>query len=109
MKKLIIALQATMPLVALAQMPPPPPPPPITQLTDVLRILNSLTSWAFAILMALATIFIFIAAFSYLTALGDPEKIKIANRRLIFAAVAIAVGLVALGVRPVVEQLLRGY
>ncbi|MBI4119558.1 MAG: hypothetical protein HY456_01775 [Parcubacteria group bacterium] len=88
---------------------PSPPLPPLTRITDILRILSMLTNWVFALLMAISTIFIFFAAFSYLTAFGDPEKIKTANRRLIFAVVAIIVGLVALGVRPIIEQLLVGY
>jgi len=49
--------------------------------------------------------FILYAAFIYLTAGGDPEKVKTASNQLIYAAVAIAVALVAQGIRFIVAQL----
>lgn len=107
-KSAFIALSAVLlPFIASAQVAPPPDVG-VRSIQDILRVLNTLVNWMFAILMILAVIFIFYAAYLYLTAGGDPEKVKSATRQLIFAAVAIAVALVAQGVRFVVEQLLRG-
>jgi len=58
-------------------------------------IITRISNWALGILIAIAAIFIIYAAFTYLTAGGDPEKVKTANRIILYAAVAIAVGLLS--------------
>lgn len=83
-----------------------PPPPPIQSFSDVQRILITATSWLFTILIILAVIFILIAAFRYLTAAGDPEKVKKANHSLIYAAIAIAVALLSRAVAPLIANFL---
>ncbi|MDP2629743.1 MAG: pilin [Candidatus Harrisonbacteria bacterium] len=60
-------------------------------------ILQSVGNWLFTFLLILAVIMILIAAFKYLFS-GGGEKVAEANRMLIFAAVAIAVGLLAAGI-----------
>lgn len=76
---------------------------------DVLAILNRLINWMFTGLLVLATIFIILAGYKYLTAASDPNKIKEANRQILYAAVAIAIGLVAQGVEFIVRQLITGF
>ncbi|MDP2629742.1 MAG: hypothetical protein Q8P45_03565 [Candidatus Harrisonbacteria bacterium] len=51
--------------------------------------------WLFTFLLVFAVIMILIAAFNYLFSGGSDEKIKSANRMLLYAAVAVAVGLLA--------------
>lgn len=51
----------------------------------------------FLVLMVLTVIFIILAAFKYLTAGGDPEKVKTANYQLVYAAIALVIALVARG------------
>src|SRR3989344_1106012 len=97
-----IALTA-MPLLSLAQGETLPPGP--SSIEDIIDILDRLLNWMFTILMTVAVTFILYAAFVYLTAGGDPEKVKTASNQLIYAAVAIAVALVAKGIRFIVEQL----
>ena len=58
--------------------------------------------WAFYFLIVLAVIFVIVAAFKYLTAAGDPEKVKAAGATLLYAAVAIGVALLAKAVPLVV-------
>ncbi|KKU14852.1 hypothetical protein A3A20_02965 [Candidatus Wolfebacteria bacterium RIFCSPLOWO2_01_FULL_45_19] len=110
LKKTIVASVAlsllAIPMLSLAQVPPPPASP-ITGISDVIRVLNTFVAWMFAILMVLAVIFILYAAFLYLTAGGDAEKVSTANKQLIYAAVAIGVALISQGVRILVEQFLR--
>jgi len=74
----------------------------------ILRILATLINWLFTILLVLATFFIFYAAYLYLTAAGDAEKVKNASNQLIYAAVSIGVALVAQGIRFLVTQLVQG-
>lgn len=82
------------PFVALAQAPTAPVAP-VQTYDQIIALLDKATNWLFAILIAVAIIFILVAAFRYLTAGGDPEKVGKANHALIFAAVAVAVAIVA--------------
>lgn len=69
--------------------------PPAT--IDIPTIISTVTSWLFGLLLALATIFIIIAAFLYLTSAGDEEKVKKAKNLIVYAIIAIAIGFVAYG------------
>ncbi|MDP3947235.1 MAG: hypothetical protein Q8Q41_00900 [bacterium] len=98
---------SALPLLSLAApaVPSSVPDSPVKSIEDVVDVLDRLGGWMFAILMIVAVMFILYAAFVYLTAGGDPEKVKTASNQLIYAAVAIAVALVAQGVFFIVEQL----
>ena len=54
----------------------------------------------------LAVIFIIVAGFKYLTAAGDPEKVKAAGTMLIYTAVAIVVALLARAVPLIIGSFL---
>jgi uncharacterized membrane protein len=82
-----------------------PLPTGIHEFSGFLGILNTFINWVFTILLILAVIFILMAAFKYLTAQGDAEKISGAHRMLIYAVVAIAVALLAQGLRFIVGEL----
>lgn len=56
----------------------------------------------FLVLMVLVVVFIILAAFKYLTAGGDPEKVKTANYQLVYAAIALVIALVARGLPNIV-------
>ncbi|MEK9186189.1 MAG: pilin [Patescibacteria group bacterium] len=75
---------------------------------DVLAILNRLINWMFTLLLVLAILFIIAAAYNYLMAGGDPDKAKKAKDMILYAAIAIAVGLVARGIEFLVRQLILG-
>jgi Type IV secretion system pilin len=110
----IIAL--VLPALAFAQLNPPPsgggvtpvtvPQGNITSLTGVLQLLCNVFGWAFYFLMILAVIFVIYAAFKYLTAAGNPESVKSAGSVLLYAAIAIAVALLAKAVPLVVGSFL---
>jgi len=72
------------------------------QLND---IIITIINWATGLLILLAVVFIIWAAFIYLTAGGDTEKVGKANKILIYAAVAIAIALLAQGIVFIVGQL----
>lgn len=60
-------------------------------------ICTTVVNWLFTFVVILAIVFVLIAAFKYLTAAGDPEKVKSASHNLIYAAVAVVVALLARG------------
>ncbi len=95
-----------MPLLSIAAVEDIPEGP--RSIEEIINILERLLNWMFTLLMIVAVMFILYAAFIYLTAGGDPEKVKTASNQLIYAAVAIAVALVAQGIRFIVEQLVQG-
>jgi hypothetical protein len=99
---LVVFLAPAVPM-ALAQIQQPDqvinlPAPDQTGITDTGTIFDSICTvlnYVFTALIILAILFVLIAAFKYLTAGGDPEKVKAASKTLIFAAVAVAVGILA--------------
>lgn len=104
------------PALAFAQMVPPSgggvagtsntPTTNVTSLLSVLQLLCIVFGWFFYGLIILAVIFILWAAFKYLTAGGEPEKVKQAGSILLYAAVAVAVALLAKAVPMVVGSFL---
>jgi hypothetical protein len=55
---------------------------------------------------SLSGVFILIAAFSFLTSAGNPEKVASARQMIVYAVVAIAIGALAYGIPLIVKQLL---
>lgn len=76
-------------------------------LDQILGIIKTLTTWLLTALITVAVIFVIIAAYKYLTAAGDPEKVKKAGNMIIYAAVAIGIGLLAKVITTLAEQLVR--
>lgn len=103
----ILATQLVLPMAALAQNDPPViPTPDITNVCELITKINTIINWLLVFLIILAIIFVIVAAFNYLTAGGDAEKVGAANKRIIYAAVAVAVGLLAKAVPFVVAGVL---
>jgi len=108
----VVAL--ALPALALAQSVPTPVAPiesnipqgNITSLQGVLNLFCVVFAWAFYFLIALTVIFVLVAAFKYLTAGGDPEKVKAAGSTLLYAAVAIGIALLARAVPLVIGSFL---
>jgi uncharacterized membrane protein len=73
---------------------------------SILQLFCTVFAWAFWFLIVLAVIFIIVAAFKYLTAAGDPEKVKSAGTMLIYTAVAIVVALLARAIPLVIGSFL---
>ena len=105
-KTILLLSLISLPILALAQTNVQTPPTPVTRFEDILRILNTLINWIFTILLVIAVFFIMLAAFNYLGSAGEPEKVAEAQNKLIYAAVAIGVSLIAKGVEFIVRQLI---
>ncbi len=91
-----------MPLVAGAQTLPITN---ITSLNSAVSFVCLIASWLFTFLIVLTVLFVVVAAFVYLTAGGDPEKVRSATNWLIYAAVAIVVALLARSIPLIVGTL----
>jgi hypothetical protein len=65
--------------------------------SDLPATLCAVVNWIFYGLIVFAIIMVLIAAYGYLTSSGDPEKTKNASHKLLYAAIAILVGLIARG------------
>jgi FtsH-binding integral membrane protein len=83
------------------------PAPIVTNVGGLIGILSYALRVVYTIFFILAVIFILMAGFGYLTAGGDPAKVKKASNRLIFGIVGVAVGLLATGVKAIVENTLK--
>lgn len=73
---------------------------------QILTILTTIVKYTYTIFFIVAIIFIIIAAFSFLTAQGDPEAIKKARAQILWACVAIAIALISMGAAQIIQGLM---
>ncbi len=78
-------------------------PTTVGGLVDVLR---NVVRWVYIIFFVIAVMFILFAAFNYLTAGGEAEKVTKAKNQLIYAVVAIVVALLAVGFETIIRNFL---
>ncbi|MBI2515042.1 hypothetical protein HYV91_02565 [Candidatus Wolfebacteria bacterium] len=67
-----------------------------TNPNELLTRVGDFVRWAYILFFILAVLFVLIAAYTYLTAAGNQEKIDKAKTMLIYSAVAVAVALMAI-------------
>jgi predicted ferric reductase len=96
----IPAISLLLPLTTFAQLQGPPsgtvaPNNGLNNVGAVQTTLCSVINWMFYLFIILAVIMVLVAAFKYLTASGDPEKVKSASHTLLYAAVAVLVAIIA--------------
>ena len=72
---------------------------------DVIKALHSIVNWAFAIVIIVAGMMLIFSAFTYLTASGDPDKVKKAHDAVLWALVGVAVAVLAKGLVTLVEKI----
>ena len=80
----------------------------INQVLGASGILCVIINWIFYLLIVLTIIFVLFAAFKYLTAGGDAEKVKAAGSILLYAVVAIVIALLAKGIPLIVSSFIGG-
>jgi len=120
MKKLVVKtsllLSGLVPAVAFAQFNPSEgdrqlPDLPSDAPTDfggLIDVIVTIARWMFGILMALGIVFVLYAAFLYLIAQGNEDRISSAKRVLIYSVVALVIGVLAGGVSVVVQDFVGG-
>ena len=108
-KKLIILSLTTLPVLGFAQQTynTQAPDVGIRNLSDVSAIIVNLVNWVTGLFFVAAILFLFYAAYLYLSAAGDPESLKAAKNQLNYSVIAIAVALLATSIRFIVESILQ--
>lgn len=108
MKKIVsaIILGLLLPFSAFAAKQEKIPTGLLTGPGSIIDIISYITDWMFTLLLTLAVIFIIMAAYKYMTSGGGEETGK-AHKMLIYAAVAIAVAVLAKGFIAVVRTLVE--
>ena len=86
-----------MPAIAGAQGNPPNQIPSggITSVQGIYDKLIVVSNWLFAFLLVFAVIFIIWAAWNYLTAAGDQNKVQKAKDGILYAIIAVAIAVLA--------------
>lgn len=85
--------------------------PRVTQFESiggVFDVFKMVVNWIFTFLMVAAVAFILFAAFKYLTAAGSKDGIQVANRMLLYAVIAVAIGMLAKTIPALVRQFVQG-
>jgi len=80
--------------------------PRVETVGGLVGILASVVIWIYYIFFVVAVLFVILAAFGYLTSGGQPEEIKTVHKRLMYAAIAIAVALLSVSVNLIVRNFL---
>jgi hypothetical protein len=81
---------------ALAQaLPLPPPAPGLNSTNSIQTSICSILDYVFTAAIILSIALVLIAAFKYMTASGDPEKLKSAHKTLMYVAVGLAVAILS--------------
>lgn len=73
---------------------------------NILDIIKNIVNWVFAIFLGISALFIILAAFQFLTAGGDTQKVSGARDKLLYAAIGIGVAVLSRAVVPVVRNIL---
>lgn len=72
---------------------------------EVMGALDSIVNWVFTILLVVAALFIVLAAFTFVTAGGDPEKVNTARNQVLYAIIGVAVAFLARGLVALVRTI----
>jgi len=82
------------------------PTMPVTTAQGVITVIDKVSSFLFAVFLALAVIFIIVAALFYLTAAGNQTQLDKAKNTLIYSIVAIVIALIAGGITAFIGNIL---
>lgn len=97
-KKILITVAPTLfPFISFAQNIQTAPNIPITT-GWVIGFICNILSWMFWGLIVLSVAMALVAGYLYVTSAGNPEKVGRAGRTLMYAAIGIAVAIIAKGV-----------
>lgn len=105
MKKFLASISTallSLPVMVAAAVPPENAPN-----IDTMTALNNLTNWLFSILIVVAAIFLIRAAYTFITAEGDSDKISSAKTDILYVLIAVAVALLARGLVGLVKNIIN--
>lgn len=75
----------------------PPPGGAKIPNADFVATIGNIADWIFYILIGVAVLFIVIGGLEYATASGDPEKIKLAGQKILYALIGVVAASLAKG------------
>lgn len=75
---------------------------------DLIDRVTVIANWILIALLAVALVFVLLAALQFVTAGGDPTAVAQARQKLVYAAIGIIVGVLAKGIVEVVKQIAQG-
>lgn len=103
-KSVYLSLAATaLPLLVLAQ-----DQSPINSAQDIINLAGRVSQWFSTIFWIVAGIMVLYGGFLYMTAAGNDEQVKKAHKQLLYAVIAIAVGILSAGLPGLVSSFLGG-
>ena len=79
----------------------------IKRADQIVGIIIVIVRWTYTIFFIIAVLYILFAAYTYLTAQAEPEKIKNATNQIIYASIAIAVALLAVSINAIVGSIIE--
>ena len=82
-------------------------PNPLGETSDVNTLIGKILDFLIKIALVLTPIIVVYAGFLYITAGGNEEKIKRANKVLIWALIGLAIALIAKGVPALIKEFLE--
>jgi hypothetical protein len=72
----------------------------------LMNALYTITDWVFIITIAIVMLFVILGAFTFVTSAGDPEKTKSGRLYITYAAIGLAIGLLARAVPGIVRMVI---
>jgi len=75
---------------------------------DVIDFTRRVLQWVSTIFWIVAGIMVLYGGFLYMTAGGNDEQVKKAHRQLLYAVIAVAIGILAAGIPQLVQSFLKG-
>lgn len=81
-------------------------PTQVREVSGIVGIAASVVKWIYIIFFIIAVMYVLFAAFAYLSESDDSEKMKVVHTRIKYAAIAIAVALLAIGLEMIVKNFL---
>lgn len=79
---------------------------PIQNVSGIVGIAASVVRWIYIIFFIIAVMFVLFAAFAYLSGGDDVEKMTVVHSRIKYAAIAVAIALLAVGLELIVKNFL---
>lgn len=81
---------------------------PIRDVEGLIALAERIAGWTARIFWAVAVIAVLYSGYLFLTAGGDAEKVTKARKQLLYAVIAMAIGVMAFGFPALVESILKG-
>ncbi len=79
---------------------------PVKDVPGLVGVVEGVVKYTYIIFFIIAVLFIIFAAYKYLTGANEPENVKSAHQMLIYAAIAIAIALLAISASTIIGNFL---